>query len=176
MTEGCKVPIIERHPRSPPPYIRHWPKRPKLRWLNAISSYLSFLHSTILCLPSVFLDASSHFYKWACMSVGNQFFFISLKFGTRVRQGKKIAWGDGEKSYAQILIVRGLIVKIRLQSPDFTLPAPERARISHLPGRITCAPEHVRNSHAPARITWWDASLILLDLVINTRSYFIDPY
>ena len=80
MTEGCQVPKVERY---------EMPKLTKLRWLNAIFSYLSFLHSTILCLPSVFLDASSHFYKWACMSVGNQFFFISLKFGTRVRQGKK---------------------------------------------------------------------------------------
>ena len=83
-----------------------------------------------------FLDASSHLYKRACTSVGwsvgrsvgNQLFFTFFFFfdfveiwHTCTATEKKIACGDGEKSYAQILSKRGLVVKI-----GYNLPLPKR--------------------------------------------------
>ena len=65
---------------------------------------------------SLFLDASSHLYIRGLMSVNRSvtifFFFYFAEILHTYGNRKKIACGDGEKQYAQILSKGGLIVKI----------------------------------------------------------------
>ena len=63
--------------------------------------------------------------------VGNQLFFTFFYFAeiwhTCTATEKKIACGDGEKSYAQILSKGGLIVKI-----GYNLPLPKRIVVGEI--------------------------------------------